>query len=179
MRGRKVLVPVDGSEFSSSAFRTLARLFDPEETHVTLVHVAAVPEGIPGPVPEPMIIGADNPWHNAPYRDSLFSSQEWESTRAEVLTSMEDDVTRLSDAGFTVTRVVRFGDPAQEIADLVEEQDFDAVVMATHGRNGLSRAVLGSVAESVLRMVLAPVIMVRARRAETERFPVEELLQRT
>lgn len=176
MRGRKVLVPVDGSEFSSSAFRTLGRLFNPDETHVTLVHVAPVPEGIPGPVPEPMVIGADNPWLATPYRDSLFSSQEWESTRAEVLTAMEYDVTTLSDAGFTVSRVVRFGDPAQEIADLVEEQDFDAVVMATHGRSGLSRAVLGSVAESVLRMVLAPVVMVRARSSGTERFPIEELL---
>lgn len=176
MPRRKVLVPIDGSEFSSSAFRTLARLFDPADTLVTLVQVTPIPEGVPFVAPEPLVIGVERAWHTTPHKQSLFSSQEWDSTRAEVLTSMQDDAQRLEDAGFTVTRVVRFGDPAQEMADLVEEQDFDAVVMATHGRSGLSRAVMGSVAESVLRMVLAPVIMVRARRVESERFPVEELL---
>ena len=96
-------MPVDGSEFASSAFRTLARLFDPVDTDVTLVQVTPVPDGVPGPIPEPAVIGADNPWHTAPYKESLFSSQEWESTRAEVLTSMEDDAERLERAGFDAT----------------------------------------------------------------------------
>jgi nucleotide-binding universal stress UspA family protein len=173
MTRRKVLVPLDGSDFGSSAFRTVGRLFDPASTDVTLVHVTPVPDGIPYTFPEPVVAGAQDPWSHAPYKQTLFSSQEWESTRAEVLTSMSDDAERLSQAGFDVTRVVRFGDPAQEIADLVEESDFDAVVMATHGRTGLSRAVMGSVAESVVRMVRAPVVMVHTRQPGTEPEPVQ------
>lgn len=173
---RKVLVPLDGSDFSRMAYRGLARLFDADTTHVTLVHVAPVPEGIPRPIPEPMVIAAHSRWPERFPKQTLFSSQEWESARAEVLPKMDDDATRLSQAGFEVTKVVRFGDPAQEIADLAEGDEFDAVVMATHGRSGLSRAVMGSVAEHVLRMVLVPVVMIRADDAEGSPLPLEQWL---
>ena len=90
----------------------------------------------------------------------------WSSTREEIIDALDDDVRRLADAGFEVALVVRFGDPAQELADLVDEEDMDAVVMATHGRSGLPRAVLGSVAEKLLRMVRVPVVMVRGELVE-------------
>ena len=173
MSRRKVLVPLDGSDFSRMAFRGLARLFDSETTHVTLVHVTPVPEGVPHPIPEPIVLAAQGQWPQNSARQSLFSSQEWESARAEVLPKMDDDATRLRQAGFQVTKVVRFGDPAQEIADLVDGEDFDAVVMATHGRSGLSRALLGSVAESVLHMVLTPVVMVRATDKENHQLALD------
>lgn len=179
MSEHKVLIPLDGSDFSLQAFRTLARLFEPETTKVTLVHVAPVPEGVPQPILEPIILGATSPWPHLPHKQTLFSSQEWESTRAEVLTAMDDDAQRLSEAGFEVTKVVRFGHPAQEIADMADEHGFDAVIMATHGRSGVSRTVMGSVAEKVLRMVLVPVVMVRPRprKDATERSePVEHWL---
>src|SRR5690606_31569094 len=99
MSEHKVLIPLDGSDFSLQAFRTLARLFEPETTKVTLVHVAPVPEGVPQPILEPIILGATSPWPHLPHKQTLFSSQEWESTRAEVLTAMDDDAQRLSEAG--------------------------------------------------------------------------------
>ena len=173
MSRRKVLVPLDGSDFSRMAFRGLARLFDSETTQVTLVHVAPIPEGTPHPIPEPIVLAGYGQWPRGAAKQSLFSSQEWESARAEVLPKMDDDAERLRQAGFQVARVVRFGDPAQEIADLVEGEEFDAVVMATHGRSGLPRALLGSVAESVLHMVLTPVVMVRATDKENHPLALE------
>ena len=59
--------------------------------------------------------------------------------------------------------VVRFGDPAAEIANLVKTAQVDLVAMASHGRTGIRQFVLGSVAEQVLRSVDVPVLIVRPR----------------
>ena len=164
---RQILVPLDGSDFAPIAFRTVGRLFDPASTSVTLAHVAPVPEGVYGPLPRPSVIGGWAETLHTPWRDRgdfdhpIYESQVWSSTREEIIDALDDDVRRLADAGFDVALVVRFGDPAQELADLVDEEDMDAVVMATHGRSGFSRAVMGSVAEKLLRMVRVPVVMVR------------------
>ena len=163
-----LLLPLDGSPFSRRAFRVVGRLFEPATTTVTLLHVAATPEGVHDRAVRPLISEA---WPSSLQSSEasqfgdhpIYATQVWESTKATVIASMEEDVQALADAGFSVRLEVRFGDPAQEIADLVEEGDVDAVVMATHGRSGLSRAVLGSVAERVLRMVHVPVVMVRGR----------------
>lgn len=169
---RRILVPLDGSDFAPIAFRTVGRLFDPASTAVTLAHVAPVPEGVYGPLPRPSVIGGWAEALHTPWRDRgdfdhpIYESQVWSSTREEIIDALDDDVRRLADAGFEVALVVRFGDPAQELADLVDEEDMDAVVMATHGRSGFSRAVLGSVADRLLRMVRVPVVMVRGELVE-------------
>lgn len=74
----------------------------------------------------------------------------------------------LSEDGLAVaTDVGSFGtSPADMIAARVTEPDVDLVVMGTHGRGGLERAVLGSVAESVIRRSPRPVLVVPRRAAE-------------
>lgn len=59
-----------------------------------------------------------------------------------------------------VTAVVKKGSPAEEILRLAEEQDIGLIAMATHGRSGLSRWVLGSVAAKVARSSPVPVLLV-------------------
>jgi nucleotide-binding universal stress UspA family protein len=175
---RKILLPLDGSDFGRMAFRSVGRLFDPETTHVTVVHVAPVPEGVSGPLPPPSIVAGYGdsvllPWRDRPgFQHPIYQSQAWVSTREEVIDAMDDDVRRLTEAGYEVSLAVRFGDPAQELADLVDEEGVDAVVIATHGRSGLSRAVLGSVAERLLRMVVVPVVMVRPQDAGIDPTPL-------
>jgi nucleotide-binding universal stress UspA family protein len=68
-------------------------------------------------------------------------------------------VKRLEGEGFTVTSDVRVGPVAQAILDDVQEGDL--IVMGSHGRSGLRRWVLGSVAEEVLRHAKVPVLMVK------------------
>ena len=63
--------------------------------------------------------------------------------------------------GYTVTSLVRFGEPAEEIADLARCANVDIVAMATHGQTGLRHLLLGSVAEQVLRDLTIPVLMIR------------------
>ena len=178
MRKRHVLLPLDGSEFGRHAFRAVGRLFDPAITRVTVAHVARVPEGVGGPPPRPAVMtdwGALLPSSDAPGGHPIFQSQAWASARAELQDALEDDAKRLQEAGYEVGVAVRFGDPAQELGDLVEELDVDAVVIATHGRSGLSRAVLGSVAERLLRLVIVPVIMVRPHDDGSEPTPLAPL----
>ena len=91
----------------------------------------------------------------------IFSSQMWETAVAVLTDELRDDARMFEEAGYRVTTEVRFGDPAEEIATCVEDKDIDLVVMATHGRTGLKRFVLGSVTEQVLRSVQVPVMLVR------------------
>lgn len=57
---------------------------------------------------------------------------------------------------------VRSGDPATEIADVAREYSAAAVVMATHGRTGVARSILGSVAGGVVHYTQTPVVLVHA-----------------
>ncbi len=59
--------------------------------------------------------------------------------------------------------IARIGVPFEVITEVAEALDADVVVMATHGRKGMARMFLGSVAEHVLRGCARPVLTVRPR----------------
>lgn len=63
---------------------------------------------------------------------------------------------------------VRVGAPHKVIADYAEDNDIDLVVMGSHGRSGVRRALLGSVTERVLRSTHRPVLVVDERRGEDD-----------
>jgi len=71
-------------------------------------------------------------------------------------------------ARIPVRSVIRMGDPASEIVQFAEEEDCDLVVVGTHGRGGIPRLILGSVAERVVRAAPVPVLVAR-NRARLER----------
>jgi universal stress protein A len=60
-----------------------------------------------------------------------------------------------------VTRLVNIGVPYQNIVETATAEQVELIVMATHGRTGLSHLVLGSVAERVVRMAPCPVLTIR------------------
>ena len=64
------------------------------------------------------------------------------------------------DAGVDVETTHTSGVPAEKIVEVVEEDDADLVVMGTHGRTGIRRALLGSVAENVVRQSPVPIHLV-------------------
>jgi hypothetical protein len=70
----------------------------------------------------------------------------------------------LQELGITTTILTRWGDPTLEIIEAVEPGDL--IVMATHGRGGVTRTLLGSVAESVARRSPVPVMLVRAKKRD-------------
>jgi nucleotide-binding universal stress UspA family protein len=76
----------------------------------------------------------------------------------EYLKKIED---RLKAKGFKVDTHVRYGDDAEEILDHASQKDVDLIAMTTHGRSGIKRFLLGSVAEKILRHSPKPIFLVR------------------
>lgn len=66
---------------------------------------------------------------------------------------------------------LRYGDPADEVLQEVEEFPCDLLVLGTHGRSGLSRLLMGSVAESVMRRATIPVLTVKPAAQVAEPVP--------
>lgn len=64
-------------------------------------------------------------------------------------------------AGVEAISAVREGTPYEEILDYVETEGIDLVVMGTHGKSGLTRVLLGSTAEEVIRRSPVPVLTVK------------------
>ena len=64
-------------------------------------------------------------------------------------------------AGVAVHTTLRLGDPASAIVQLARETKPNLIIMATHGRKGLSRTILGSVTDKVLRGSSAPMLVLR------------------
>ncbi|RXK51201.1 universal stress protein [Halorientalis pallida] len=75
--------------------------------------------------------------------------------------------------GLAVEEHIRVGEPARAIRKFVEDSDIDLVVMGSHGRSGLSRVILGSVTEKVLRRTRLPVLVVDAHSDEDDEAQTE------
>jgi len=65
-------------------------------------------------------------------------------------------------AGVEVKEIIEEGHPSNEIIDFAENNNVDLIVMGTHGKSGIDRFLLGSVAEKVVRNSKIPVMVVRS-----------------
>ena len=138
----RVLVPVDGSEPSDIALDHAIEQFDDAE--IVVLYVMDPVDGSTAWGP-----GSADEW--------LSASEE----RAE--TVLKAAAETVSEAGLSVTAESIIGQPAQTIVEYTDEQDIDHVVIGSHGRDGLSRVLLGSVAETVVRRAPVPVTVARPR----------------
>lgn len=167
MPKRKVLIPTDGSDFSRQIVRVVRNFFEPDDVELILFR-AAFPPVLPSESSPADMFATGMPLtgsyevYNRAF-DSAYAAldQEREQFRVQLAAELEPDVQRLRDAGYTVRCQVDFGEPAQCIVDYVLDTHVDMVAMATHGRGGLGRLVMGSVAERVLRSVSVPVLLMR------------------
>jgi nucleotide-binding universal stress UspA family protein len=182
MKKRKVLVPLDGSEFSRQIVRVVRSFFAPEDVSLVLFRAASAPTMPVEMAPHDVYVGgmAMTGGYEA-YSRSLETTydsvdRERELYRSELQDALRGDADRLRELGYTVAIEVNFGDPAQRIIDYVNEHDVDLVAMATHGRSGLGRIVLGSVAERVLRGVGVPVLLMRSASEGSEAATPGEML---
>jgi nucleotide-binding universal stress UspA family protein len=88
----------------------------------------------------------------------------FEQESADAQTYLDEVQKRLEAEGLTITQDVKVGPIARTILDEIQPGDF--IVMGSHGRSGLRRWVLGSVAEELLRHANVPVLMVKAPEIE-------------
>lgn len=141
--GQRVLVPYDGSPLSERALE-LAVTRNPDD-EVTVLHVVDPIQAV----------------YEAESR-GLPSAEQWRERTSERAEELCADAERLADEhDCSITTATATGSPAREILDYVDEHGIDHVVMGSHGRTGVSRLVLGSVAESVMRQCPVPVTIVR------------------
>ena len=75
---------------------------------------------------------------------------------------LEEKAQELRDKGIATETAVLFGEVVHELAEFVSAHEVDLIIMATHGRSGVSRLFLGSIADRTLRHSPVPVLMVRA-----------------
>jgi nucleotide-binding universal stress UspA family protein len=142
---RKILVPVDFSEHSDLALQRAAALSRSCEAPLTIVYVneplmLAVPEG-----------------YTIFTEAQLSRMFDWLQERLETAKRAATAAGALS-----VQALMLHGFADGEIQKLATEGNFDLIVMGTHGRRGLSHALLGSVTERVVRTAPCPVLSVRA-----------------
>lgn len=150
-----VVPPVDGSPLRGPGIdRVLFPLDESPVAEAAVEHgLAALGDGpldiVLAEVVEPLVRrggAVEREYH----RLATSSAREYLSTLSDTLT----------ERGHRVEVDVRLGYPNRRIAEAVADHAVDLVVMATHGRSGLGRVVLGSVAEDVLRGATTPILLV-------------------
>lgn len=80
--------------------------------------------------------------------------------KREMAAQMDALITQLKGRAPTIRSVLKEGAPGEEILKTARDTSADLIVMGTHGRSGLSHALIGSVAERVVRQALCPVLTV-------------------
>lgn len=139
---RRILCPVDFSEFSQAVLAHAAAFAQLFGSEVTVLHVFAT---------------AVPPAGSATYPAWLLQVPEARTSIADELSLL---LAPLSSTGVRLRTRVAEGDTAAEIVRHAAEHGADLVVMGTHGRRGFDRLTLGSVAEKVLRKAPCPVLTV-------------------
>jgi nucleotide-binding universal stress UspA family protein len=138
MQAKTILVPIDFSESSDAALDWATVLARDTGATLLLIHVETVPLTTGGgeyiyAIPEP-------------------PTQELQERLAKVAPK---------DPQVSVVRRLLAGDPADAIIRAAESENVDLIVMGTHGRRGITRLLMGSVAEAVVRRAPCPVLTVK------------------
>ena len=152
---KRILVPLDGSHLAEAILPEAVHLAQSCGADLLLLRVAFA--------------------HVFPGMDGI-------EEEVEVVRTAEDYVadvaTRLTGSGLSVWTAVRYGEPIEQILDHIVTNGVDVVAMSTHGRSGLSRLAMGSVAEAVVRKAGIPVLLFRSGAKQREfGLPVEARLR--
>lgn len=134
----KVLYPTDFSSYSNQAYFHAIRLAEAHQASLAIVFVHTPDFRAPGDV-----------------ADRAANLAYWKSQLEQI---------RPLNPAINVTHVCLEGDPATEIVRYAQDAGMDVVVMGTHGRTGMERLLMGSVAERVLRDAPCSVLVVKLPR---------------
>ncbi|MEL6579815.1 MAG: universal stress protein [Cyanobacteria bacterium J06621_12] len=135
---KSVLVPIDFSEWSYEAIAP-AKEYVESETNLTLIHVLT-------------------PLHPADPA-AMWNTLDDEQRKQKVKAFLAE---KLGEMGYKEVQIeVKLGDPSTEIVDFAKEIAVDLIVLPSHGKKGISRFLLGSVAERVVRLSPCPVLVIK------------------
>jgi nucleotide-binding universal stress UspA family protein len=135
----KIVLAIDESRFSEAATQAVIAQYQPQGTEVQVLNVV----DLPLPIPTSDAAG---------FRELSLKHGHELVQRAERL---------LSKAGYKTQTAVEEGDPKSKIIDHAKKWNADLIVMGSHGRKGINRFLVGSVAETVSRHASCSVEIVR------------------
>ena len=142
----KVLIPLDGSTLAESALEPAFKIAQQQQSEVILATVPVFHQVL---IPGSAGFGLALP------------DQTYELCREEAETYLEQVSSTRAMPGLAIRHIVPEGDVAGAIVDLAIQEQVDLIVMTTHGYSGLSRWMLGSITERVLRGAHCPVLVIR------------------
>jgi nucleotide-binding universal stress UspA family protein len=143
-RIKRILIPIDFSEPCKKALRYARPFAEQFDARLTLIHVH-----------EPIVYPSD-------FGYVPLDPQEFEQQRVD---DLERKLRALADelgATVPVEATVRHGRAWKEVVDAAATMDTDLIIVATHGYTGFQHALLGSVAEKIVRHAPCPVLVVRS-----------------
>lgn len=142
-----ILVATDFGEPSARALDLALHLATESGAELTLLHTFEIPQYA--------------------YTETTYLNADWITPLQRAAHERLDRL--LEETRKTLPRaraLLRTGSPWREVLAAAEEEGADLVVIGTHGRRGLRHALLGSVAEKIVRMASVPVLTVRAPKAD-------------
>ena len=148
MNVKSILLPVDFSHSSDAALSFASSLAADSNAHLYLVHV-----------------GEDSAAYLAGYGGFAYTPDLSEKIAQENREALQEIKPTVS--GLEYEHRYLSGDPAEEILAFAEQENVDMIVIGSHGRTGLSRLLLGSIAEAVVRGAKCPVLTVKQPSALT------------
>jgi nucleotide-binding universal stress UspA family protein len=151
----RILVPLDGSQLAERALEPAVHLL----RHAPPPHDLILVRAITGSLSDNYLLYTYPDPHTA-----LLLGEAAEATYDYLRQIAQRPLPR----GIHVTPIVRQGDPAQIISELAQERQVDLTVLTSHGRTGIVRMALGSVAADVARLSQIPTLLVRP---EGQTFP--------
>jgi len=138
----RILVPVDFSHKTRQIIGVAARFAEHYDASITLMHVVNL---------------EFYPFYGYPV-DPIREIEQNILVSSE--TKLNEYVSELQGAGIITNWTTDSGHPAQQIRSFADENDFDLIVVGSHGRSGFDRAMVGSISEKVLRSAHCPVVVV-------------------
>lgn len=155
----RILIPLDGSKLGEAALsyirKLISRLAPKEKVELTLLHVITTTR-------QSIHIRGGAGLVSVPYSGGELA--EMKDAATNYLNRVSDGLQ--NDKVTVMCKVSVSENPADEIIKAEAEFNVDLVTMSTHGRSGISRFAIGSVADKVLRGGTVPVLMVRASEEE-------------
>lgn len=139
----KILVPLDGSALAERAIRHAQEIARGARAEILLMQAV----NFPMPVVPEAVLAPDGKW--------------LAEAKKEAGRYLEGIAAPLREAGMRVRTLLDERPPADAILHVATREEVDLIVMSTHGRGGLSRLLMGSVAESVFRATSRTVMLVK------------------
>jgi nucleotide-binding universal stress UspA family protein len=140
---QQILVPTDFSEYAEQALAYAIELAQAFQARLTLLHII------------------DTASWGIAQAEAMLPPSYWQELETGIAESMAEPLARVHAAGLEGEAAIARGIPFQTIIDTAREKRVDLIVMGTHGRTGLIHALMGSVAEKVVRLAPCPVLVTR------------------